>query len=792
MFTIPSGPLDIRFTEAGGGLPDCVSVREADGTKTLLLERGSARLEIGLADGRVLRPAPAAAMARRFERGGACHVEFPCIPWTDEKGGVAPGFCLSLHHEFYPDGTAFSNALFFVESSRPPEIVRLELVRSLACRPFDDVRWSLRGLPRTVDGRLIQAQIERFLPPGETRTCDPGTLALVSFNLTRRQGPSLYAEFFVEGANTLSDDPDDNASSVGWRAGDPVMRWTFQKRAHRPRILYQWRNQWGWVIRPAPARRRLPPLRMFHYIDKFQRYPSAEQVEAMADAGCDVLILHEQWRRDVQNGGIPYDPDRFRALIEDLHARHIRLAVYMRGNEESVVEYGGAWFDDYLTRNIDGLYMDYGSPMGLKSGPDETYNGGRVHFRRHYLNLRQLRERIGPEGVFYSHTGPSYSAVGMPFMDGYVSGEGERGLLVRGRAEHEYFSMAAVGPGTMWTAAFPEYASPVMTPFLAAAGQYPHVPLGVQIRSSSLVHPPEPGVDDGAFRTLWKLWSVFRNERDLAVVNDFNSRGVFAPDRETGHYLMVSADRRKALLILSNFSGRPRPVDPAVNWALCGFDPAGAECRLLGAGGETVCPAPPAAVALDAYGVAAVFWTAPGTDTETMLSEFRRPAHAVGPLGKAYLAAVERQRTLRGAPPAWPRVYLTLSILDRPTMPYEDSLFLDVYFNHLELGELRPDGTFRHVAWIGKSGVLPAPREEDLLFVGDRSPPVALHELLKPGRYRLAVRSWHGTAPFYSFVSADLSPTDRPDDPQAYRLEFFNELEPDRSRITWETDLARA
>ncbi len=787
MFEITSGALRVGFTAAGGGLPDCVTVREADGTETLLLERGSTVLEIELTDGRVLHPAPTAALARRYERGGAFHVEFPRLAWADQDGKIAPNFLVTLHHEFYPDGTAFSHAMFFVESNQPPEIVRLEMVRSLKCDTFDDARWSLRGLPRKVDGTLIQTQIERFLPRGEARKYDSGILSMVNFNLTRRCAPSLYAEFFVEGSNTLSNDPDDNASGVEWRNGSPIIRWTFQKKPYRPSIIYQWRNQWGWVIRPAAGHRHLPPLRMYHYLDSSRRYPTTEQVEAIADAGCDVVVMHENWRLDAQNGGVPYDSKRLKELVEELHARHIRLAVYMRGNEESVVERGADWFDDYLKRDFDGLYMDYGGPVGLTSSPDETYNGGRIHFRQHYLNLRKLRHLIGPEGVFYSHTGPSFSGVGMPFMDGYVSGEGERGLLVRGRAEHEYFSMAAVCPGTMWTAAFPEYSTPVMTPFLAAAGQYPHNPLGTQAKTSSLVHPPEPGINDYAFRALWKFWSVFRNERDMAVFNDFNSRGIFTPDRETGHYLMVAADRRKALLIVSNFSAASRRIDAAVDWKKCGFDPAGAECRLLGSAGEQQFQAPVTNIELEPYGVAAVLLTVSGADMATMLAEFRRPSHTIGKLGKGYLADVERQRKLRKEPPAWDRVYLTASVpANLAPETFEESLFLDVYYNDLELGELMPDGKFRHIVWIGKFGASVEAKKEAQLFPGDSTPPVELNSLLKPGRHRLAVRSMHGGDLFYSFIYVDLAPTAMAGDPQAYRLEFFNDIEVDRSMIHWE------
>lgn len=89
------------------------------------------------------------------------------------------------------------------------------------------------------------------------------------------------------------------------------------------------------------------------------------------------------------------------------------------------------------------------------------------------MKLRELRKTIGPDGVFYIHTGPLFSALGLNFADGYVSGEGEQGILLKGRTEHEYFSMSSAAHGTLWTAAFPEYGTPAIVPFLAAAGQAP-------------------------------------------------------------------------------------------------------------------------------------------------------------------------------------------------------------------------------------------------------------------------------------------------------------------------------
>jgi hypothetical protein len=779
---LQAGALRIQFAGHANGLPSRVAVREADGRETVLFDAGAMGLELELADGRLLHPVAGPGPVVRYEQGGASHVDFVGMRWQTPSGETVPDLRLSLQHEFYPDGTAFTHAFFCACSRQAPEIVRFELVQQPDCSGFDEIRWSVPGRPKLVDGTLILAGVERFLPRGEARTFDGGLFPMACFNLTREFAPSLYAEFFMEGCNSLSKDPADSASGVTWQGGSPTLRWTFQKRPYPRPIINQWRNQWGWVIRPASAQRHQPPLRMYHYFDNYRRYPEPDQVKAIAAAGCDVLVMHENWRLDAQNDGIPFEPVRFARLLEELHAEHIRLAVYVRGNEDSIAEHKAAWFDRHLKRNFDGLYVDYGGPCHEVTPPDESCNGGRLHLRKHYLKWRALRQRVGEDGVLYSHTGPFFSAIGMPFVDGYVSGEGERGLLVRGRAEHEYYSMAPVITGTMWVAAFPEYASPRMAPFLAATGQYPHNTLGRQFPTSSLVHPPEPGINDAAFRTLWRIWSVLRAERDLAVFNDYNSRGVFPRDRETGHYLMVSQDRRVALLVLSNFrdEGR-RDIDCTVAWP---FKPEGMNVRLL-AERESHQDACPAMLELPGYGVAGLLLTAPGVDVDALLAEYRRPAPELGVKGRAYLAEVADQRRLREDPPVWENIHLFLSVPPSPPATYEESLIVDLYNNTFELIEIEADGTLRPIAWIDKRGAVREPSPEAQLAAGDCSPPVELAGLLPPGVRRLAVRSLHLGEEFYSFCQVTLSPTSDPDDRRAYRLEFFNDLEPNRARITF-------
>jgi|GEM_PF-814203 len=786
-FVVRSGSLAITFTERSGGMPASVTVREADGRVTPLFQSGSMRIVIELADGRRLYPVADTDRVRRFKRNGALRVEFANLMCLDDRGQRVLDYQLSIQHEFYPDGTAFTNA-FFSACRRPAlEIVCFAMEAELDCTHFDDVRWSAPSRPKQVDGAFIMADADRFLPRGKNVTVDPGLLPLVGFYMSRRTGPSLYAELFMEGSNTLSQNPEDNASSVIWRDGSPLVRWVIQKCPFVPLSVCQWRNQWGWVIRPAAGKRHKPPLRMYHYFDNFQRFPNTEQVEAMARAGCDVLTMHENWRLDAQNGGVPYDAGRFENLLEELHERQIRLAVYVRGNEESVAERGAEWFDPLMQRNFDGLYVDYGGPFHFLMPPDEVFNGGRIHFRRHYLNWRNLRRRVGRDGLLYSHTGPWFSALGLSYVDGYVSGEGERGLLVRGRAEHEYFSMAAVCPGTMWVAAFPEYTSPRMTPFLAATGQYPHSTLGKQLLTSSLAHPPEPGINDQAFQSLWRIWSVFRDERDVIVFNDYNTTAMFPDDPDIGHYLMVNKDQSMALLVLSNFSETARDSsDCTIAWP---FPINGMAVRLLD-GSERHPSTAPITLSLPGYGVAGVLFTAPAVDITSRLSSYRLLPSSIGALGQAYLSEVAEQKRLRELPSDWLQAWLVVSVPLGALATYEDSLTLDLYNNTLELVEIVEEGKLRHVTWIDRRGAVDASEPSEQLFAGDTAQAIDLNALLSPGTHRLAIRSCHHGEPFYSFCYATLSPSPDVDNPRARRLAFMNEVETDRSCLTFTVHLS--
>ena len=225
-------------------------------------------------------------------------------------------------------------------------------------------------------------------------------------NLRAVSGESAYFESIVEGANSLSGNHNDNFTDLVWKDnGDFHVEYSFVRNipcVNKPAQLFQWRNQWGWVVKTPDKVRHLPPYHMYHYFDNFVRYPSNECLENLARSGTDVLVIHENWRFDIQNDGIPFNSAELRRVIEKAHGLGMRIALYMRGNERSSEEASCRWFGTWLKKDWDGLYMDYGGPIHLTSA-EESYPDGKIEFRKYLTTMENLRKRVGRDGIFFGH-----------------------------------------------------------------------------------------------------------------------------------------------------------------------------------------------------------------------------------------------------------------------------------------------------------------------------------------------------------------------------------------------------
>ena len=766
----------VVFTPESGCVPAYISVKEFD-RECIVSPKGFV-LSMEVENVGRIQPGSSACEPEHYFQNGAEVVEFSRQGWIDAAGNPVPDFNLGLRYEFFPDGTVFCTAILHVETAHPPVCRNFTLSFPFDFSSFDDCRFAV--FPRFGSGGAVDIQriaAQRFVPAGKDIEYKDNLPIEYAFNLFRDAGPSLYAEVFLESGAVLDGDNAQGSGGVRWEGKSPVAEWNFQTtdttKDHRP---LQWRNRWGWKIVPPATSRKLPPQHCYQFIDNYRHYPTADELETIARSGCTMLIIHSNWRRDAANGSIPYDPEKLR-MIKEMAAKYgISLLLYIRGSEKEIVEGSGEWFSRLLDKDRDGIYMDYAGPMSRMAPPEEFACGGTVLYYQHYRNLKRLREHLGENGLLIGHTGAWFSNTAIDFCDAYISGEGERGQLLSGRKEFEYFTMAAASPGSLWSAAFPEYATTAMIPFIASAGQFPHSPLGMQFASSSLLHPPEPGINDAVFRPLWRMWRIFSLERNVKVFNDYNCSGIFGGTEKAGHYLMISADNKRALLVLSDFGGKG---EVSVNWEATGFDPNGKDCYRLTP--NELSPGK----AVKAEMIQAEFTSYPAEAyyfacNDKALADFEQPYPETGNSGKAFLNEIELQKQWRHPEPTV-KAELRLYLDDRLCTALEDSMVIDLYDEDVKLGVIGPDG-FHALGIITPDGMVdPECKDAKRIFPGDTTAPVDLAALLGKGRHHIAVKSFYKNEPFYNFVMVKLI-TDQGEQV----LEFRNQLESDRSEITWE------
>ena len=336
--------------------------------------------------------------------------------------------------------------------------------------------------------------------------------------------------------------------------------------------------------------------------------------------------------------------------------------------------------------------------------------------------------------------------------------------------------MSAVGPGSMWTAAFPEYSSKKMIPFLAAAAQPPHQPMGKQIESSSLRHPPVPGISDGAFRELLYIWSLLGggDKSGLEYYTDFNSRNVFAGSDpfETAHTLILAPGKKYGIMTLANCSGKEMEVKASFK-----LNGEFRKYKFFAIPGQK----DPAKVkTLAPYEVIGCIVALDKETAEKVLKKYPRPSMEKCAEAKKHLALIEQQKKFRNPEKASKKNLLTVFIPTRVTS-HERSLMEDLYNIIFTLQEVKKDGKVKEYGFLSKKGLVKKiPSESERLKPGDRSVKIDLSALLGKGEHSVRIYSAYGKEPFYSFATAELLC-----DEGEKNVEFMNELEGDRAYLNW-------
>ncbi|MFH0797079.1 MAG: hypothetical protein V2A65_08520 [Candidatus Omnitrophota bacterium] len=778
-----------RISKETAGFPSEIAF---SGDSTPLMKSGLPLITARV-NGRAIRPCLKDRFQPEIITGkNSVRLIFDDIGWQDEEGNLVKDYRLALHYETYEDGVVFVKTFFFTKTLVPGPVWNFIFQGHLSLKDEEEANWAYWTFPKTNTAELIQAMggFERNLKEGERRVFPKTILPFVSFDFGVGERRDRHLEYFVESYNSLSGDYHNTETDISWSKKKATVTWNFQKKPNlTPERAYQWSNTWGWALRRFPEERKHPPFRIYHYFDNFARYPTEKIVKQAASQGANLFILHENWRFDIKNGEFADDRSLLKRTIRNIHKYGMRTALYVRGNEDEIKEDCAGSLTPYLKKDWDGIYMDFGSPVCFTSC-DESSPGGKIAFRLYYHLTRKIRESVGEDGIFLSHSGSFFSAVGHTTANGYVSGEQEKGQLIKSRTLHAYFSGISVSPSTLWTAAFPTYRTKAAIPYLATAAQSPFINLGTQMPASSLDHPDVPSVITFQ-RPLWRLWGLFEGKKNIHVYSTYNSSIIFTVDSDkTGACLLVD-DKGDGLLIVSNFSAKIRGVSVRINWKKIGLKPgrnlfaldSNYERNRYSAADFEYC----FSRTLDGFGVTGWLFANSGNSWKARLAQFASPYVAFPTDEARYRKKIESIRKQRFEPPSWKRWYLRVVIPNYPNS-YEDSLWWDLFDNAVELREVNKNGSHRSLGYVSAKGLARKwPEKKDYIRPGIPTPWIPLHKIIKsksgddPVRLCLATRR-QKKFEFYSFVQAELSPVPGPDK-RAYQIVYNNEIDSDWSHL---------
>ncbi|MFA5646356.1 MAG: hypothetical protein WDA18_08395 [Candidatus Ratteibacteria bacterium] len=381
-------------------------------------------------------------------------------------------------------------------------------------------------------GKRVEEKIEdreRMLP-----------LALADYRLEKKPGFTNHLEIFVEdsppsGASThfgadgkgglnfewnFSGKEMQNAYFTCWDMGFFLTRWGLclggaRTRASRKIAGPLANNLLGAKIfhigssQGVPEKMReswpfnSPPVNMIRGIHRGMS--SNSDIRSMKKEGADTIVYHQSWMR---SGGSNCDPPAdyiprnsvdLKRFVDGCHSQGMKVGLYMRGAEKHA--FFQPYFEKFLQRDFDGLYVDWGSPLS------NGYHGcNELHFcaYTYFLFTRALRERVGDEGFLISHTGSGSTMLAWGMFDAYLPGEAKvqkKGLEISPE-EASYFGVSsAVGTNPL------RINSERTVAFYAGLGFSPH--LGPKARFAALFTP------------LWRMMDSFI-EKETIFYSSYN------------------------------------------------------------------------------------------------------------------------------------------------------------------------------------------------------------------------------------------------------------------------------
>lgn len=368
-----------------------------------------------------------------------------------------------------------------------------------------------------------------------------------------------------------------SARTLRGGAADPVKRNNVMgaKICH---VMYPYvYGQHGWPWCSVPLKQCF-----YQDVQLAKENPGLDRIDEAVALGAEILIIHQFWMSCGGSNGEPmasyrpHDPEWLRAFVDKAHAHGMRVLFYMRGIEQYMMY--SDFFETYLKKDWDGLYIDWASPF-LMGFAKSTVKHSSIY--NWFMFMRALREKVGKDGVLIGHTtmqSPSNYAI----FDVALTGEFSvlhSGLLAEPEISTSYAGQSCCGLHLIAGNAPDRRAFSSQKALAYAAG------LGWSN------HPfMEPGFDFehscGFTLPLWRLLSRLDGAPVRMINPSVESTDAVTWSEEALYPLIYLDGNGKALALIANLS--EQAVDGVVTLDVAALDlPADAQLTALDGGQGT-------------------------------------------------------------------------------------------------------------------------------------------------------------------------------------------------------------
>ena len=188
--------------------------------------------------------------------------------------------------------------------------------------------------------------------------------------------------------------------------------------------------------------------------------PTDADIARYAEMGAKLLVHHQMWMRC---GGsntyppadyIPRNPADLARMVKSAHEKGMGVALYMRGVEPWALHM--PYWEDLLTKDVDGLYVDWDTPLAIKSplGVQQgCFKPCDEHFCAYdyFRYTKMLRKRVGEGGFLIGHCSSPVTYLALAVFDGYLAGEcsEQRQHLHDSLDSHVFYTMKNCVGGTV-------------------------------------------------------------------------------------------------------------------------------------------------------------------------------------------------------------------------------------------------------------------------------------------------------------------------------------------------------